>query len=187
MSCRLLSSWRASGPCAIGTLLASPSLCSSRVLLYTVGHLPWLHSEKPGNHLVYCDTCILPLDFSRHPFHLMVWASVLLPFCPSVLSAGPVWFCAKSLQSCPSLCDPVDCSPPGSSAHGILQARILERVDMPSSIGSSWPRDWTHSSCITGRFFTAEPLGKPQVLVLSHGISPSVCWPNTSINFCAKK
>ena len=40
---------------------------------------------------------------------------------------------AKSLQSCPTLCDPVDCSPPGSSVHRILQARILEWVAMPSS------------------------------------------------------
>ena len=39
-------------------------------------------------------------------------------------------------QSCPALCDPLDCSPPGSSAYGIFQARILEWVDMPSSRGS---------------------------------------------------
>ena len=46
-------------------------------------------------------------------------------------------------QSCPTLCDPVNCSPPRSSVHGILQARILEWVAMPSSRGSSWPRDQT--------------------------------------------
>ena len=40
---------------------------------------------------------------------------------------------AKSLQSCPTLCDPIDCSLPGSSVHGILQARILEQVAMPAS------------------------------------------------------
>ena len=44
---------------------------------------------------------------------------------------------AKSLQSCPTLCDLVDCSPPGSSVHGILQARILEWVAISSSRGSS--------------------------------------------------
>ena len=49
--------------------------------------------------------------------------------------------CAKSLQSCLTLCDPMDCSPPGSSVHGILQARILEWVVKPSSRGSSRPRD----------------------------------------------
>ena len=54
--------------------------------------------------------------------------------------------CAKLLQSCPTLCDPVSCSPPGSSVRpGILQARILEWLAMPSSRGSSQPRDWTQS------------------------------------------
>ena len=51
---------------------------------------------------------------------------------------------AKSLQLCPTLCDPMDCSPPGSSVHGIRQAGILGWVATPSSRGSSWSRDWTH-------------------------------------------
>ena len=56
-------------------------------------------------------------------------------------------------QSYPTFCDPMDCSPPGSSAHGILQARILECVAISYCRGSSQPRDWTHISCIscTGR------------------------------------
>ena len=49
---------------------------------------------------------------------------------------------------------------PGSSVHGILQAKILEWVAMPSSRGSSWLRDQTPVSCITDRFFTSETLGK---------------------------
>ena len=49
---------------------------------------------------------------------------------------------AKSLQWCLTLCSPMDRSPPGSSVHGILQARTLEWVAMPSSRGSSWPRGW---------------------------------------------
>jgi len=53
---------------------------------------------------------------------------------------------AKSLQSCPNLCDPVDYCLPGSIVHGILQARILEWVAMPFSRGSSHPRDGTHVS-----------------------------------------
>ena len=57
---------------------------------------------------------------------------------------------AKSLQSCPTLCNHVDCSPPDSSVHGVLQVRILKWVTMPSSRGSSHPRDWTQVSC-TGR------------------------------------
>ena len=51
-------------------------------------------------------------------------------------------------QSCLTLCNPMDCSPPSSSVYGILQARILERVAMDSSRGSSPPRDWTCISCI---------------------------------------
>ena len=57
-------------------------------------------------------------------------------------------------RSCLALCDPMDCSLPGSSVHGILQARILEWVAMPFSRGSSWPRNWTQVSRIGGRFFT---------------------------------
>ena len=58
-------------------------------------------------------------------------------------------------QSCPTLCDPMDwCSPPGSSIHGILQARILEWVAISLSRGSSQPRDRTQVSCIVGRRFT---------------------------------
>ena len=51
-------------------------------------------------------------------------------------------------QSCPILCNPMDCSPPGFSIHGISQARILKWVAMPSSRGSSRPRDRTHVFCI---------------------------------------
>ena len=57
-------------------------------------------------------------------------------------------------QSCPTLCDPMDCSSPGSSVHGILQARILEWVAIPFSQGTSWPRDRTQVSRIAGSFFT---------------------------------
>ena len=62
--------------------------------------------------------------------------------------------CAKSLQSCQILCDPIDCSPLGSSVHGISQARILEWVGISFSRGSSPPRDRTRLSCIVGRCFT---------------------------------
>ena len=64
----------------------------------------------------------------------------------------------KSLQSCPTLWNPMDCSLPDSSVHGILQARILKWVAMPSSRGSSLPRDQTLSllsPALTGRFFTS--------------------------------
>ena len=56
-------------------------------------------------------------------------------------------------QSPQTLCNPMDCSPPGSSVHGISQARILEWVAISFSRGSSLPRDWTWVSCVAGRFF----------------------------------
>ena len=60
----------------------------------------------------------------------------------------------KVTQSCLTLCNPMDCSVPDSSIHGILLARILEWVTIPFSRGSSQPRDWTQFSLIAGRFFT---------------------------------
>ena len=66
-------------------------------------------------------------------------------------------------QSYLILYDPLNYSLPGSSVHGIFQARILEWIAISSSKGSSQPRDQTCvscSSCIGGRFFTAEPWGK---------------------------
>ena len=53
----------------------------------------------------------------------------------------------------------MDCSPPGSSVHGISQARMLERVAISFSRRSSWPRDRTWVSCVAGRFFITEPAG----------------------------
>ena len=55
-------------------------------------------------------------------------------------------------QSCPTLCNPVDCSPPGSSVHGMLQGRTRQLVVF--SRGSPQPRDQIQVSCIAGRFFT---------------------------------
>ena len=60
-------------------------------------------------------------------------------------------------ESCQTLCDPMDCSPPGSTVHRIIQARIPDWVAMPSSRGSSQPRDQTCTSCVSciiGGFFT---------------------------------
>ena len=64
------------------------------------------------------------------------------------------------MLSCLTLCEPMDYSLPGSTVHGISQARILEWVAISFSRGSSWPRDQTHVSCMGGSFTTAPP-GKP--------------------------
>ena len=72
-------------------------------------------------------------------------------------------------QLCPTLCNPVDCSPPGSSVHGVSQARILEWVAISFSRGSSLPRDQSWVFCIASRFFITEPPGKPLQL---YGMGP---------------
>ena len=83
---------------------------------------------------------------------------------------------AKFLQWCLTLCSPINCSLPGSSVHGILQARILEWVVIPSPRGSSQPRDWIHISCIDRQVLYH--LGSPVLsllLLLSHFSRVRLC------------
>ena len=82
---------------------------------------------------IKCSMCIIA--------EACFWLGILLLLSNSVLSWSFV--CVKLLQPCLTLCYPMDCSLPGSSVHGILQARILECVAMSSSRESSWPRDRT--------------------------------------------
>ena len=79
-------------------------------------------------------------------FMLLQWAHVLVS------------------QLCLTLCNPMDCSPPGSSAHGISQARILEWVAIPFSKESSPPKDRAQVSCIEGRLFTIWATNKALML-----------------------
>ena len=74
-----------------------------------------------------------------------------------------VCICMFTTRSCLALCDPMDCNPPGSSVHGLFQARILERVALSFSRGSSQHRDRTcvASPTLAGRFFTTKPPGTP--------------------------
>ena len=75
-------------------------------------------------------------------------------------SAAHIHYCLVT-KPCPTLCDPMDCSLPGSSVHGISQARILEWVAISFSRGSSQLRYQTCISYIAEGFFTTEPPGKP--------------------------
>ena len=73
------------------------------------------------------------------------------------MNLSVIQFCTgeeEEVQSCLTLCDPMDCSLPGSSVHGILPARVLEWVAISFSRGSSQPRDRTQVSHIVGRGFT---------------------------------
>ena len=82
-----------------------------------------------------------------------------MSLCPLSTVADSLWAldvclilcCCVLAQSCLTLCDPMDCSPPGSSLHGILQARLLQWVAMPFFRGSSRPWDQTRVSCIGRR------------------------------------
>ena len=78
--------------------------------------------------------------------------------------------CACQLLSCARLCDCMDCSPPGSSVHEILQARTLEWVAISFSRGSSRRKDPTQVSSTAGRFFT----------IWRHQGSPTYGWPSLS-------
>ena len=70
-------------------------------------------------------------------------------------------------QSCPTLCDPMDCSPPGSLIYGIFQAWILEWVAISFSRGCSPPRDWIWVSCLVDRHLTVQAT-REQMIQLNH-------------------
>ena len=89
----------------------------------------------------------LPLFlFAQCPYPITLWFQLFSP------SFHMKW--SEVAQSCPTLCNPMDCSLPGSFIHGIFQARELEWVAISFSRGSSWPRDRTRVSGIVGRRFT---------------------------------
>ena len=109
--------------------------------------------------------------------------------CNSVKCLG---MCAKLLQSCLTVCDPMDRNPSGSSVHGIIPERIPVWVAMPSSRGASWPRDWTHVSytpALTGGFFPPSVTWEAQLRMayfssyLLGGLHWQ-CWKRFLINYC---
>ena len=95
-----------------------------------------------------------PLAYTKSAFSVL-WGTSLSPVLllkfSSLLKILAWWMRA---QLCSTLCDPMDCSPPDSSAHGNFQARILQWVAISFSRGSSQPRDWTRVFHIVGRCFT---------------------------------
>ena len=124
--------------------------------------------------------------------HLHTQESFLLS---SRQKEGSVYLCAQSLSRVQLFATPWTASLPGSSVHGILQARILEWVVMPSSRGSSWPRDQTHVSCIADRFFTISATQKAPVYLLLRLKNPFILFtlflnlglsvfPSNSLIFC---
>ena len=106
--------------------------------------------------LCLCKKCFqiifLVSPFPLHPLLSLIWISFL--YLSSTMVFNQVSESeSEVVQLCPTLCHPVDCSSPGSSVHGILQARVLEGVAISFSRGSSQPRDRTQVSRIVGRCF----------------------------------
>ena len=89
------------------------------------------------------------MEFSRHEY----WSG--LPFPSPIMKVKSE---REVAQSCPTLGDPMDCSLPGSSVHGIFQARVLEWVAISFSMVSSQTRDQTQVSCIAGRCYRRQML-----------------------------
>ena len=124
-----------------------------------------IHTPYTFNKCQYCHTCLIFFSFCLYTwvkYKTYIQFFLSLQYIP--LKNGGWWF---SLQVMSNSCDPMDCSPPGSSVRGILQARILEWVAIPFSRGPPWSRDGTCISYIAGGlltaggFSTAEPPGKP--------------------------
>ena len=129
----------------------------------------------------------LPHYWYCGPDNSLLWGAVpnIVGYC-SILDlysldadSSALEFCAKLLQSCPTPCDLTDCSLPGPSVHGFLQARILEWVAMPFSRGSSQPRDWTTSPALAGGFFitstTREAHSPPFVMIKKMPSDTATC------------
>ena len=106
----------------------------------TLSCLPWAYSGLPSFSL----KC-------RIQYWIIILQGVIYFYCYHHHC------CCLIAKSCPTLCNPMDCSPPSLSVHGISQERILEWVAISFSRGSSWTRDQIWISCIAGRFFTTEP------------------------------
>ena len=114
---------------------------------------------------VFKDFCLEP-SIEEQQLTCQVLASLILliKLCNICMLCVCVCVCVCSVaQSYPTVCNPMDCSQPGSSVHGISQARTLERAAISYSRVSSQPRDRTCISCIASRFFTTVPPGKPHV------------------------
>ena len=159
---------------AVGKTVLKASVC-----LKTKNHHLWsmIKCNKMKCDFIYWAIIMCPAMFSV--LWIQNWVSqARVPFSRRLSSSVCVVSCFKS---CPSLCDPMDSSQPGSSVHGILQARILEWVAMPSSRRSSSPRDQTCISCLAGRFFTADPPGRPMTNLDSVLKSKDIILPSWSV------
>ena len=111
-----------------------------------------------------------------HSDSFIMFVRVIMLLCDAIINSFPLLcsipFYEYSVeimlvaQSCPALCNPMDCSLRGSSIHGIFQARVLEWVAISFSRGSSQSRDGTWVFCLAGEFFTTDSSGKSLIMLM---------------------
>ena len=173
IAARLLCSWDSPGKstgvgCHVlfqGIFLtqgSNPCLLNYRQILYPLSH----HGNPKLSIYLLCIPVIPLLCIYRREIKIYVYKNLHIDANSPKLETNQVskrmdqyivmhevkW--SEVTQSCPTLCDPVDCSLPGSSVHGIFQAIVLEWIAISFSRGSSQPRDRTRVSCIVDRRFT---------------------------------
>ena len=120
----------------------------------TINVIRHINELKDKNHIIISIDVGKAFDKIQYPFMIKTLQKMGIE--GTYLSILKTIYDSESevTQSCPTLCDPMDCSLPGSSVHRIFQARVLEWVAISFSRGSSQPRDRTQVSCTAGRCFT---------------------------------
>ena len=139
-----------------------------------VGWHHWLNGHEfeqaPGvgegqGNLAYCSHGVM-----KSKTRLSDWSELKRILCSDLENELQIYIHMKVkmlvIQLCWTLADPMNCSPPDSPIHGILQTKILEWVAISFSRGSSWSRDQTQVSCIAGRFFTVWAMGFPSYICI---------------------
>ena len=147
----------------------SNTFCKWHSQYFVYAHLAHLNSWKAQTTFLF-----LHIPLFRRCVSELAWDILTL----RVLGIFYLCMHAKSFQSCPTLCNLMDCGLPGSSIHGILQARTLEWIVMPSYRGSSWSRDRTcvsYISYIAGRFFAISATWEAHILF----VVPVKTWSTT--------
>ena len=130
------------------------------MILHHVWVLPHIHTHDQYCYFHYTQKKYMCSNIATikicFPLYIKISQAIVRRTCPCRTDNGFTLIMKSILvaQLCPTLFHSLGCSLPRSSVHGILQARIVEWVDIPFSRGSSRPRDWTWVSCIAGRFFT---------------------------------
>ena len=150
---RFFTRWATGKPknTGVGSLSLLQQIFLTQELHWGLLHCRWILYQ-----LSYQGSPIIVLGFPQ----ILRWSTWQIPILSMCVC------CVLVTQSCLTLCDPMDCSPPGSSAHGILQGRILEWLAIPFSRGSSWPEIEPGSPALQEDSLPSEPPGISSWLII---------------------